>query len=246
MPTLPAFLRRSVPQPLPDVFEIDGRALPLRVREHAGARRLVLRLSPAGELRVTVPPRTRTATVLGFLDRHRAWVAGRLEAHPGALRVEAGARLPFRGGELLVVHEPGRRSARIDAGEGCLVVGGEAEAIGRRVADALKREARRDLQAEVERLVPVLGIRPAALSLKDTRSRWGSCSAERRLSFSWRIVMAPPGVLRYLVAHEMAHLREMNHAPAFWALCRELCPETEAGREWLRQHGGSLHAIRFD
>ncbi|WP_062014733.1 M48 family metallopeptidase [Aureimonas sp. AU4] len=245
MPALPAFLRRSAPQPLPEFFEIEGRALPLRVREHAGARRLVLRLSPSGELRVTVPPRTRAATVLGFLDRHRAWVAGRLEVHPGAVRVEDGAILPFRGGELLVVHEPGRRAARVEAGEGRLLVGGERDGIGRRVADTLKREARRDLQAEVDRLVPILGLRPSALSLKDTRSRWGSCSAERRLSFSWRIVMAPPPVLRYLVAHEMAHLREMNHAPAFWALCRELCPETEAGRDWLRRRGGSLHAIDF-
>lgn len=245
MPALPAFLRRSAPVPLPEFFEIEGRPLPLRVREHAGARRLVLRLSPAGELRVTVPPRTRTATVLGFLDRHRAWVAGRLEAQPGALKVADGAHVPFRGESLLVVHEPGRRAARIEASAGRVLVGGEADGIGRRVADALKREARHDLQHEIERLVPILGIRPAALSLKDTRSRWGSCSAERRLSFSWRIVMAPPAVLAYLVAHEMAHLREMNHAPAFWALCHELCPDTDAGREWLRRHGGSLHAIDF-
>ena len=97
----------------------------------------------------------------------------------------------------------------------------------------------------VARHARTVGIRPAGMALRDTVSRWGSCSSGRRLSFSWRIVMAPPAVLDYLAAHEVAHLREMNHGAGFWALCRDLCPATEEGRTWLKRHGASLHAIDF-
>jgi len=85
-----------------------------------------------------------------------------------------------------------------------------------------------------------------SMTLKDTRSRWGSCSWDGKLSFSWRIVMAPPIVIDYLAAHEVAHLREMNHGPAFWALCRKLCPEMDEAKAWLKRHGSALHAIDFD
>ncbi len=82
--------------------------------------------------------------------------------------------------------------------------------------------------------------------MKDTRSRWGSCSYEGNLSFSWRIVMAPPLVIDYLAAHEVAHLKEMNHGPDFWALCRKLCPQMDEAKGWLKRHGSMLHAIDFD
>ncbi|MCY1309040.1 hypothetical protein D9M70_590950 [compost metagenome] len=91
-----------------------------------------------------------------------------------------------------------------------------------------------------------IGRRAKSLSLKDTRSRWGSCSADGALSFSWRIVMAPPKVIAYLAAHEVAHLQEMNHGPDFWTLCGRLCPDTEDAKRWLRRNGTMLHAIDFD
>jgi predicted metal-dependent hydrolase len=250
---MPGFLKRLLPTPrkpaLPDALLVAERRVPLEVREHPTARRIVLRLAPGGTgVRLTVPRRTARATILDFLERHRGWVEERLGPEPEI--VQDGARLPFRGGTLVVAHDPARRLARLDcpAGEGepwTLQVGGEAAHTGRRVADALKREARRDLEAAVERHADALGLRPRALSLKDTTSRWGSCTADRRLSFSWRIVMAPPFVLDYLVAHEMAHLKEMNHGPRFWALCRALCPGMDAGRDWLRAEGSRLHAWRF-
>ncbi|HDZ75651.1 MAG TPA: M48 family peptidase, partial [Aurantimonas coralicida] len=126
-----------------------------------------------------------------------------------------------------------------------LFVGGEPEHFSRRVVEALKREARHDLQARVDCHAATVGLRPRAMALKDTKSRWGSCTIDRRLAFSWRIVMAPPEVLDYLVAHEVAHFREMNHGPAFWALCRELCPNMDHGKTWLKRHGAGLHAISF-
>jgi predicted metal-dependent hydrolase len=111
------------------------------------------------------------------------------------------------------------------------------------LVDWLKREARRDLEAAVARHVAALGKQPFALRVGDAKSRWGSCSARRVLTFSWRLILAPPHVLDYLAAHEVAHLAEMNHGARFWALVRQLDPKHEAARTWLKRHGGDLHAV---
>jgi len=95
-------------------------------------------------------------------------------------------------------------------------------------------------------LAEALNVRPKIVRITDTTSRWGSCSTTRTLSFSWRIIMAPPVVLRYLAAHEVAHLREMNHSPDFWNLVREICPDMDKHKAWLRTNGNRLHAISFD
>ncbi|RIY00732.1 M48 family peptidase [Aureimonas flava] len=233
---------------LPETLLLADRAVPLEVREHPTARRIVMRLAPGGDaLRLTVPRRTPARTVLAFLERHRGWAEERLRAAGGRVAVAPGIRLPLRGEAFRLVHDPALRGARLEreGDVGVLRVGGEAPHLARRVRDLLKREARRDLQAAVDRHAATVGLLPRSLALKDTVSRWGSCTADRRLAFSWRIVMAPPAVLDYLAAHEVAHFREMNHAPAFWALCRSLCPETEAGRRWLKREGPGLHAYDF-
>ncbi len=239
---------RSLRPKLPDRIVIGDRDVAVELREHATARRIVMRVAPGGEaLRLTVPKRTPARTVLDFLKRHEGWAADRLSKATRSQIVGDGSVLPFRGGSLTVRYEASRRAASLSQTDEGLVlrVGGEAAHGARRVKDFLVREARRDLEAAVERHSSAVGIRPSGLALRDTVSRWGSCSSTRRLSFSWRIVMAPPAVLDYLAAHEVAHLREMNHGPDFWALCHELCPATEEGRAWLKRHGASLHAVDF-
>ena len=109
----------------------------------------------------------------------------------------------------------------------------------------LKKEARKDLEQLVSIYARMVGHKVKSLSFKDTRSRWGSCAADGALSFSWRIVMAPPSVLDYLAAHEVAHFVHMNHSAEFWALCRTLCPHTEESRHWLKSEGTTLQAIEF-
>jgi predicted metal-dependent hydrolase len=116
----------------------------------------------------------------------------------------------------------------------------------RRVVDFLKREAKRDLEWAVIRHTLTANVRARAVRLRDQTSRWGSCSADGHLSFSWRLVMAPPAVLDYLAAHEVAHLREHNHSYRFWHLCRTLAPQTDAARAWLQENGVALHAIGAD
>lgn len=234
---------------LPTAVELSTGSVPLVIRRNPRAKRMIMRLSPgAGALSVTAPPRASAEAILDFIERHKGWAEGRLRRAGDRLTVAPDAVLPFRGRTLTVRHAPGRRASRFETegGDRVLHVGGALEHLGRRVSDALKREARADLQAAVDRHQAALGLKAAALTLKDTRSRWGSCTSDRRLAFSWRIVMAPPEVLDYLAAHEVAHFREMNHGPAFWSLCRTLCPGMDHGRDWLKRHGASLHAIDFD
>ncbi|SKA29551.1 M48 family metallopeptidase [Consotaella salsifontis] len=246
-----ATLRPAAPA-LPRALALSSGEIPLEIRHNPRAKRIIMRVAPGGAaLSLTIPPRARAEIVLDFLERHRGWAEARIAAAPKRLKVEDGAELPFRGGTLLIVHEPGRRASELlppdeDGEPARLFVGGAPEHLGRRTADRLKREAKTRLQKAVAKHAAAVGLSPRAMQLKDTTSRWGSCTHDRRLAFSWRIIMAPPHVLDYLVAHEVAHFREMNHGPHFWALCRSLCPRTEESKAWLKHHGASLHTIDFE
>ncbi|MCQ0988526.1 M48 family metallopeptidase [Jiella marina] len=250
-PNLPKLLRRKQETPLPDAIEFEGGRLPLTVRHNPRAKRLILRIAPGGTgLVVTAPRGMANRKIREFLDRHRGWVEERVSRGPERVTIVPGATIPIRGEPVLLVHRGGRMTTRLEianeAGEGPareLLVGGAPEHFSRRVLDFLRREARDDLLMAVKRHSAAVGLEPRGITIKDTTSRWGSCSHDRRLAFSWRIIMAPPHVLDYLAAHEVAHFREMNHGPNFWALCRDLCAETEAGKAWLKRHGSGLHAI---
>lgn len=230
--------------------EVAGRVLPLRVVENHRARRLTLRIEPGGRgLRVTVPPGVGMREVEKFVLRHRAWLEARLHALPDKDRLEPGMKVPIRGKLHRIRHRPESargltRTGQDEAGA-YIEVYGEAAHIGRRIADFLKREARGELAELVRRHSAILGVKAGPITLRDTKSRWGSCSSSGALSFSWRIMMAPATVIDYLVAHEVAHLKEMNHSAAFWQTCRQLCPRTEEGRDWLKRNGSSLQAIPF-
>jgi predicted metal-dependent hydrolase len=234
--------------PLERSHEIAGRSLPLRIVENARAKRLTLRIDAGGQgLRVTVPPGMRMAEIERFLDRHRGWLEARLAKIPDRPTLRPGVRIPIRGVPHLIVHEAARGTVEAAMGDDgpLLIVRGDRRFLTRRIADYLKREAKRDIEALVDKHTAMAGQRARSIRFKDTTSRWGSCSAEGNLSFSWRIMMAPPAVINYLVAHEVAHLKEMNHGPKFWKLCRELCPDTERCRAWLKRNGGALQAIGF-
>ncbi len=237
--------------PTERTHRVAGRELPLRIVENARAKRLTLRIEPGGRgLRITVPPGlSRSREVEAFLDRHTGWLEEKLKKLPERPVVRAGIKIPVRGEPHLIVHETGRRGAAHVAtrdGAPVLVVYGDPEHLPRRVADFLKREAKRDIEALVARHTATINKRARAIRFRDTKSRWGSCTSDGVLSFSWRIMMAPPLVIDYLVAHEVAHLREMNHGPRFWKLCKELSPETDRCKDWLKRNGTALQAIGFE
>lgn len=156
-----------------------------------------------------------------------------------------GALVPLRGQPHQIVHQPEARGTvwtQADAaGNPALLVAGEAPHVARRIADHLKREARRDITAAVRRYARALGVEIGRITLRDTASRWGSCSAKGDLSFSWRLILAPPFVLDYLAAHEVAHRLELNHGPAFWRTVEGIYPARREAEAWLRHHGASLH-----
>lgn len=228
---------------------VAGRVLPLTVTENARATRLTLRIAPGGRgLKVTVPPGVGDNEVDRFLSRHEGWLSDRLSKVPERPVVRPGIKVPVKGVAHLVVHEPGKRgAARIRQGEAGpeLAVFGERVHLPRRVADFLKAEAKRTIEPLVEKHCAAAGRKARSIRYKDTSSRWGSCSSDGNLSFSWRIMMAPPAVIDYLVAHEVAHLVHMDHSPRFWKVCEELCPRTKEAKAWLKRNGNALQAIAF-
>ncbi len=234
--------------PLERLHEVDGRTLPLRIVENDRAKRLTLRIDANGQgLRITVPPGMAMREIDSFLERHQGWLLTRLAKVPDRPTLRPGVKIPIRGVPHLIVHEASRGTVRVEQGEEgpVLIVHGDRRFLTRRIADYLKREAKREIEMLVARHAASAGKRAKSVRFKDTTSRWGSCSSAGNLSFSWRIMMAPPAVINYLVAHEVAHLREMNHGPKFWKLCGELCPDTDRCRAWLKRNGGALQAIGF-
>ncbi len=229
--------------------EVNGRMLPLTIREHARATRITLRIEPGGHaLKLTIPPGLAMREVDDFLRRHQGWLMTKLAHVPGDSTVAEGSIVPIRGIDHFIERSGklrGLAETLVLDGEHVLRISGAPEHAGRRVADHLKREAKRDLEELVAGHAATLGRKVRSISYKDTKSRWGSCSSDGRLSFSWRIAMAPPLVIDYLAAHEVAHLAQMNHSAAFWAVCEELCPRTDEAKRWLKKNGNRLQALRF-
>jgi len=215
---------------------------PTRVewRHSRRARRVSLRIDPrGGAVVVTLPPRTGRPAGMALLMDQAGWVAERLAALPDAVAFADGALVPLHGADCRIRHTPGAvGGVWVEANE--ILVSGEAAFLPRRVADFFRAEARRSISALVAAKAQTGQLRPRRVSVKDTHSRWGSCAASRNLAFSWRLVMAPRFVQDYVVAHEVAHLRHMNHGPRFWALVAELTPHTRAAVAWLHTHGPRL------
>ena len=227
--------------------EVEGRVLPVRILENDRAKRLILRIAPGADgLKVTVPSHVSDDEIEAFVAKNHAWVAARLGRLPKRIKLVEGSKIPFRGVDHRVASS-GKTRGLIEVttmeGVPVLIVPGDSRSIGRKLVIWLKREARKELDAAVMRHCEKIDVRPRRLRITDTTSRWGSCSSAPTLSFSWRIIMAPPDVLDYLAAHEVAHLIEMNHSRRFWNLTRELCPETDRHKGWLRVNGAKLHAI---
>ncbi|MFN4202559.1 MAG: M48 family metallopeptidase [Tabrizicola sp.] len=217
----------------------------VHLRRSARARRFSLRVSRLdGKVTLSMPLRAREGEALAFLKGHEGWLRETLEAMPGSTprRVGLGARLPVEGQELTILPGTGRR-IRVE-GE-TLLVPGNPEGIGPRIAAWLKVLARDRLALASARYAGLVDRRFTSLALRDTRSRWGSCSPDGRLMYSWRLIMAPPAVLDYVAAHEVAHLVELNHSPAYWAVVSRICPDWKRQRAWLHDQGQSLHRLRF-
>ncbi|GAB4066155.1 M48 family metallopeptidase [Ancylobacter sonchi] len=227
-------------------LRVDGREVIVTLRRDARARRYTLRVRAATrDVVLTMPARGSLKEAIAFAERHTGWIAVRLAQLPVVVAFTPGATVPLRGVPHVIVHRPGQRgTVWTEAGADdapLLCVAGEVAHVARRVADFLKREARRDLTEASRRHAAALGVSISRITLRDTASRWGSCSSTGALSYSWRLILAPPEVLDYLAAHEVAHRREMNHGPRFWATVDRLFPRRHEAEAWLKRRGAELH-----
>ena len=230
-------------------IDVNGRSVPLTVKEDSRARRMTLRIEPGGRaLKLTVPHGLKEREINDFLVRHQGWLMTKLARFPTSNVLDEGRYVALRGVPHRI-ERTGKLRGLTEVleveGEKVLRVGGTEDSLARRLRDFLKAEARKDLDMLARRHAATIGRRINSITLKDTKSRWGSCSHDGNLSFSWRIVMAPPYVIDYLAAHEVAHLAEMNHSPKFWAICEQLCNQSLEAKHWLKRNGAMLHVHDF-
>ncbi|SDX17959.1 hypothetical protein SAMN05444358_103271 [Ruegeria halocynthiae] len=216
--------------------------VPLTLRKSAQARRISLRISQLdGRVTLTYPTGIAEAEALDFAHQKEDWIRGHLQDRPEPETVGIGQSISIEGKARRIVPTSGRRVLLSDSEIG-VPTGAEA----RRLARFLKELARDRLTGACDDYAAMLDRPYSSITLRDTRSRWGSCSSAGALMFSWRLILAPSEVLHYVAAHEVAHLVEMNHSPAFWAQVQRIFGPYEVPRRWLRDNGAELHRYRFD
>ncbi len=228
-----------------EVLSLDDPPLSIRLRRNRRARRFTLSVSHVdGAATLTIPARAPLSEARMFLLRQSDWLAQAVDRAPAPTLVAPGGRLPYRGRELRL-EAPGGRAAPPSVDGAALIAPGPVERVPARVLAFLRSEARAELTRAATGHAARLDRAPRKIALRDPKSRWGSCTSRGDLSFSWRLIMAPPEVLDYVAAHEAAHLVEMNHSPRFWALVDRLKPGWKAERTWLRKEGAALHRVTF-
>ena len=222
---------------------VDGRLVAVEVRVSERARNYRLSVPHHGVPVLTIPAQGRWSEAEAFLNRHAAWLAARLKRVAKPVSFRAGALVPLRGVEHRIVPTGtvrGRVETTLIDDEPSLLVPGESAHRARRLVDWLKLEAQRDLDRRVAVHARRLEVSVTSVAMRSQSTRWGSCSTTGRLNFNWRLVLAPPFVLDYVAAHEVAHLVEMNHSPAFWETVERTLPSMERGRSWLKANGRQL------
>jgi len=227
-------------EPSAEMLILPGGPAWIEWRRSARARRVSLRIDPAsGSVVVTLPMRAARNAGMALLMDHAHWVSDRLAALPEAMKLHDGAAIPFCGAAHVIRHQPTAHGGAWIAGDEIHVTGAP-EFLARRVLDLMRQEARRRLGGLAMAKGALIGRQPSRITVKDTRTRWGSCAPDGALAFSWRLVMSPDFVQDYVVAHEVAHLRHMNHGPRFWALVDQLTPHAAQSIPWLRGEGSRL------
>jgi predicted metal-dependent hydrolase len=214
-----------------------GTGAPVTIRISPKARRLSLRVDAAKRgVELVLPRRFSAETALAFVAAHRGWIAARIAAMPAPRSLGEGASVPLFGVPHRICRETDSRAPTVTIAGGEIRVRGDPIHLPRRVRDHLTALAKRDFSARAHATAARIGKSVIRVGVRDAKSRWGSCSAKGALSFSWRLVFAPEAVIDYVVAHEVAHLIEMNHGPRFWRLVATLVRDIDKPRAWLRRH----------
>ncbi len=222
-------------------IDLGDRMAPLTTRINRRARRLIVTVDPiGGRVVVTAPSKRALPEAIDFARTRARWIVRQLDEAGGATPFAGGVVFPLRGIPTEIVEDGGPRAGvRLEGAR--LLAGGAAAHVNRRVTDWLKLQARQTLAERADHYAAMLGKKRGAISIRDTRSRWGSCGPDGSLSFSWRLILAPPAILDYVAAHECAHLVHHNHSPAYWRVLRGLGIDARAARDWFALNGQELY-----
>ena len=219
--------------------------VPILLRRSGRARRISLRISQLdGRVTLTLPNGVPESEALSFARQKESWIRSHLERREDDVPVALGSEIPVQGVTHRVVQGQGQ-GRRVVMEDGMIMVPGPVERIGARLKGHFKQMARVRLVGASDEYATRLGKSYDRISIRDTRSRWGSCSSNGTLMYSWRLIMAPDAVLDYVAAHEVAHLAEMNHSPAYWAGVERIFGDYRPARRWLKNEGNMLHRFKF-
>lgn len=234
------------PKGLERTLTVADRRVPLVFQPNKRARRIILRLDHGeGRIVVVLPKRATIEQGRRFALLNRAWIRDRLDLLPEPVPFRPGRSIPYLGSSHRIRHCPAGAAGVWLAGK-TICVSGRREQLTGRLRDWMKQQARREIERRAAAKAEKIGKRIRSIAIRDPRSRWGSCSPDGKLSFSWRLVFAPRSVIDYVVAHEVAHLRELNHSRRFWKLTAELTGDVDAARAWLDHHGLTLQRYGLD
>ncbi len=215
----------------------------IQVKHSKRAKRVALRLDPIERVfHLVVPKGVSMRRAQAFAEGHESWMQQKLSTLPPKMRFEDGAVIPILGvrTEIRVHHEPTLKVTKVILEDGILHVRTNKDDPSARITRFLKALIKEELTILSHEKVARIGKKIASVSVRDTKSRWGSCSSDNNLSYSWRLVFAPPEAFDYVVAHEVAHLRHLNHSDKFWDLCEELSDNFDEGKYWMSKHGNEL------
>ena len=228
-----------------DMFFVlsNGEKVPVVIETRRGMRNVTLRpkTTPHFEIHISKPWTTSDSFVLKFLESKRKWIEKIFSTAPKKEHLTPGDNIEFLEHTVSLVHNPKFKSDNyLDNDKTILCIGGGADMFERRVRDFIKSEFLKSVK-QIIKTTP-REFWPNRISLRDTTSRWGSCSSNKNISFSWRLAFAPYEVMRYVIMHELAHTKHMDHSPEFWATVTQLYGfGVEKAKRWLSHNGGSLH-----
>ncbi len=218
--------------------EID---FPIKVIKSSKCKRLTLRIDIKKRIPVmTIPKFCSSKKAINFAISNQEWIEKSLNQLPQAKPFEDGDKFCFLGNIITIKHSP-EQKAGVFIKNNILYVSGEAEFLSRRVKDFIKKQAQTHLLELSRTMAKKIDCEVKRVAIKDTKSRWGSCSSLNNINYNWRIVLAPIEVINYLVAHEVSHLKHKNHHTEFWQCVKNLCPQTDFGKEWLKENSNLLH-----
>jgi predicted metal-dependent hydrolase len=221
----------------PTTIHAAGREIDLQIKRLKQSRRIVIRWNPLKEtLTLSIPTRCTTARAMEFLEERQDWIEKTVGKMPDKVAFEFGTKIPVLGEELRIVE-----ANRAPSGEGWLPILSTPARCAETVQTILKNRLKHYIGEMAEEMADQIGAKLTRITIRDTISRWGSCSVDGSLSFSWRLIFAPREVLDYVIAHEVAHLKQHNHSPEFWYLVAQLIPDYPKHRRWLKANGRNLY-----